>query len=155
MLLNCGVGEDSWKSLGPQGDQTISLKLNQSEYSLETLLLKLKLQYFGHLMQRTDSLEKAQILGKIEDRRRRERQRMKWLDGITDSMDMSFQQTLGNSEGQGSLACCGPWVCRVRNNLVTEQQTVLFSIVAVSIYIPTSSARGFPFLPTISSICSF
>ena len=51
-------------------------------------MLKLKLQHFGHLMQRTDSLEKAQILGKIEDRRRRERQRMKWLDGITDSTDM-------------------------------------------------------------------
>ena len=90
MLLNCGVGEDSWKSLGPQGDQTISLKLNQSEYSLETLLLKLKLQYFGHLMQRTDLFEKTLMLGKIEGRRRRGRQRMRWLDGITDSMDMGL-----------------------------------------------------------------
>ena len=58
------------------------------EYSLERLMLKLKLQYFGHLMQRTDSLEKTLMLGKIEGKRRRGRQRMRWLDGITDSMDM-------------------------------------------------------------------
>ena len=60
------------------------------EYSLEGLMLKLKLQYFGHQMQRTDSFEKTLILGKIEGRRRRGRQRMRWLDGITDSMDMGF-----------------------------------------------------------------
>ena len=60
------------------------------EYSLEGLMLKLKLQYFGHLMQRTNLLEKTLLLGKIEGRRRRGQQRMRWLDGITDSMDMSF-----------------------------------------------------------------
>ena len=60
------------------------------EYSLEGLMVKLKLQYFGHLMQRTDSLEKTLMLGKIEGRRRRGRQRMRWLDGITDSMDMGL-----------------------------------------------------------------
>ena len=66
------------------------LKEISPEYSLEGLMLKLKLQYFGHLMQRTDSLEKTLMLGKIEDRRRRGRQRMRWLDGITDLMDMSL-----------------------------------------------------------------
>ena len=62
------------------------------EYSLEGLILKLKLQYFSHLMQRTDSLERTLILGKIESRRRRGQQRIKWLDGITDSMDMSLSK---------------------------------------------------------------
>ena len=66
------------------------LKEISPEYSLEGLMLKLKLQHFGHLMQRTDSLEKTLMLGKIEGRRRRGRQRMRWLDGITDSMDMSL-----------------------------------------------------------------
>ena len=66
-------------------------------------MLELKLQYFGHL--RADSLEKILMLGKIEGRRRRGPQRMRWLDGITDSMDMS----LGVGDGQGSLACCSPW----------------------------------------------
>ena len=66
------------------------LKEISPEYSLAGLVLKLRLQYFGHLMQRTDSLEKALMLGKIEGRRRRGRQRMRWLDGITDSMDMSL-----------------------------------------------------------------
>ena len=68
------------------------LKEISSEYSLEGLMLKLKLQYFDHLMQRTDSLEKTLMLGKIEGRRRRRRQRMTWLDGIADSMDVSVSE---------------------------------------------------------------
>ena len=68
------------------------LKEISPEYSLEGLMLKLKLQYFGHLMQRTDSLEKTLMLGKIEGGRRRGRQRLKWLDGITDSMDMGLSK---------------------------------------------------------------
>ena len=68
------------------------LKEINLEYSLEGLLLKLKLQYFGHLMQRADSLEKTLMLGKIEGKGEREQQRMKWLDGISDSMDMNLNK---------------------------------------------------------------
>ena len=82
------------------------------EYSLEELMLKLKLQYFGHLMGRTDSLEKTLMLGKIKGKRRREWHRMKWLDSITNSVGMN----LGDSEGQGSLECCSPW-CRTESGI--------------------------------------
>ena len=89
MLLNCGVGEDlrvPWTAR--RSNQSI-LKEISPECSLEGLMLKLKLQYFGHLMQRADSLEKTLMLGKIEGRRRGW-QRMRWLVGITDSMDMDL-----------------------------------------------------------------
>jgi len=74
-----------------RSNQSILKEINP-EYSLEGLMLKLKLQYFGHLMRRADSLEKTLMLGKIEGRRRRGRQRMRWLDGITDSTDMSVRK---------------------------------------------------------------
>ena len=74
-------------------------------------MLKLKLQYFGHLMQRVDLLEKSLMLGGIGGRRRRGRQRMRWLNGITDSMDMGLGG-LGVGDGQGGLACCGSWGCK-------------------------------------------
>ena len=95
MLLNCHIGEDSWESLGLQGDPNQSiLKEISPEYSLEGLMLQLKLQYFSHLMQRTDSLEKTLMLEKIEGRRRRRQQRMRWLDDITNSMDMGLGKLL-------------------------------------------------------------
>ena len=91
MLLNCVVLDKTVESpLDCKEIKLVNPKGNQLEYSLEGLMLKLKLQYFGHLMQRTDSLEKILMLGKIEGRRRRGRQKMRWLDGITDSMDMSL-----------------------------------------------------------------
>ena len=74
--------------------------------SLEGMMLKLKFRYFGHLMRRVDSLEKTLMLGGIEGRRRRGRQRMRWLDGTTDSMDMSLREL---QDGQGGLVCCNSW----------------------------------------------
>ena len=89
MLLNCGVGEDSWTTR--RSNQSILEEISL-EYSLKGLMLKLKFQYFGHLMQRADSLEKTLMLGKIEGRRRRGKQRMRWLDGITNLVDMSLSK---------------------------------------------------------------
>ena len=90
--MKCGVGEDSRESLGLQGDPTSILKEISPECSLEGLMLKLKLQYFGCLMRRADSFEETLMLGKIEGRRRREQQRMRLLDGIMDSMDTSLSK---------------------------------------------------------------
>ena len=89
MLLTCGVGEDlrvPWTAR--RSNQSILNEINP-EYSMEGLMLKLKLQYFGHLMQRANSLEKTLRLGKIEGKRRRGQQRMRWLDGITSSVAMN------------------------------------------------------------------
>ena len=85
------------------------LKAINPEYSLEGLMLKLKLQYIGYLLQRADTLEKTLMLGKTAGRRRSGQQSIKWLAGIIDSMDYKPEQTLGDSEGQGSMACCSPW----------------------------------------------
>ena len=91
MLLNCGVGEDSLRVpwTARRSNQSV-LKEISPGCSLEGLMLKLKLQYFGHLRRRADSFEKTLMLGKIEGRRRRGQQRMRWLDGITDSVDMGL-----------------------------------------------------------------
>ena len=90
MLLNCGV-EDSKESSERRSNQSIQKEITPA-CSLEGLMLKLKLQYLGHLMRRVDSLERTLMLGRIEGRRRRGRQRMRWLDGITDSMGMSLSK---------------------------------------------------------------
>ena len=95
-----------------RSNQSILKEINP-EYSLEGLMLKLKIQYFGHLIRRADSLEKTLMLGKIEGRRRRGRQRMRWLDGWHHQPDgHEFEQTLGDSKGQGSLVCCSLWGCK-------------------------------------------
>ena len=93
MLLNCSFGKDSLRVpwTARRSNQSI-LKEISPEYSLEGLMLNLKLQYFGHMMRRTDSWEKILMLGKIEGGRRRGRQRMRWLDGITNVMDMRLNR---------------------------------------------------------------
>ena len=98
------------------------LKEINPEYSLERLVLKLKLQYFGQQMRRVDSLEKTLMLGKIEGRRRKGQKQMTWLDVIIYSNHMS-EQILGDSEGQRSLVLQSRWLERSRHDLATEQQT--------------------------------
>ena len=121
MLSNCSAGEDSWESLDQKEVQQSILKEISPKYSLEELMLKLKLQYFGYLMWRTDSLEKSLMLGKIEGGRRRGLQRMRWLDGITN-------QWTWVCVGSGSWWWTGkPGLLqsmgsqRVRHDWVTEQ----------------------------------
>ena len=101
-----------------RSNQSILKEIN-AKYSLEGLMLKLKLQYLGHLMRRANSLEKTPMLGKIEGKRRRGQQRMRWLDGITDSMDMSLSKLWEFGNGQGNQACCSP--CGHKESDMTEQ----------------------------------
>ena len=120
MLWDCGVGEDSWKSLWMQRANQSILKEISPNYSLEEQMLKLKLQYFGHLMRKTNSLEKTLTLGKIEGRRRRGRQRMRWSDGTT----MRWTWVWAGSRRQwwtgkpGVLQSTGPQ--RIRHDWATE-----------------------------------
>ena len=105
MPSSCAA-EDSWEALGKQGDQTSQSQRKSTLTSLEGLMLNLKLQYFGHLMWRTDSLEKSQMLGKSEEEEIREDE----MIGCHHQLKgYEFEQTPRDGEGQGSLACCHPW----------------------------------------------
>ena len=108
-----------WRIIFGAMNQSILKEISPGR-SLEGLMLKLKLQYFCHLMRRADLFEKTLMLGKIEGRRRRGRQRIRWLDGITDSVDMSLGGLREWEMGQGGLVCCGSWGCRVRHDWATE-----------------------------------
>ena len=119
MICNCAVEEDSWWSLGLQGDPTSQsiLKDISSEYSLEGLMLKLKLQYFGHLMRRIDSFEKTLMLRKIEGRRRRGWQRMRWLDCKTQNSGLrSKEEKPRHPINQSSR-------CNTQEGLLSVEQT--------------------------------
>ena len=119
MLLNCGVGEDSWESLELQDSNQPLLKETNPEYSLEGLMLKLKLQYFGHLMWTPDSLEKTLVLGKTEGGRRRgttEDEMVGWHHRLH---GREFGWTPGAGDGQGGLACCDSW--GLKESDTTEQ----------------------------------
>ena len=123
-----------------RSNQSIQMEINP-EYSLEGLMLKLKLQYFGHLMRRANSLEKTLMLGKIEGRRRRgwdvwmtENEMVGWHHWLN---GQEFEQTPGGGEGQGSLAGCRPWGCRVGHDWATEQLMKKCFLLKLNYIIPS------------------
>ena len=134
MLLNVVLEKTLERPLDYKKIRPVILKEISPRCSLQGLKLKLKLQYFGHLMQRADSFKKTLILGKIEGRRRRGWQRMRWLDSITDSMDMGH---LGAGDGQGGLVCCGS--CGHRQSDSTEQLNCTEKVQNFGDYICLSS----------------
>ena len=132
MLFNYGAGEDSWVPWATRRSNQSILKEINPKYSLKGLILKLKLQNFGHLMWRADLLEKTLMLGKIEGKRRRGRQRMRWVDGIIESMNMSLSK-LQETGGQASLACCHG-ISNIRHNLATSNNNKDFYFCIVYLY---------------------
>ena len=133
MLLNYGAGEDSQESPWTvrKSNQSNLNEINP-EYSLEGLMLKLKLQYFGHLMWRANSMEKILMLGKIEGKRRRGQQRIRLLHSVTESLNMSLSKLWRwwRTEEPGVLQCMGSQ--RIRQDLVTEQQQHSCSVTRFS-----------------------
>ena len=117
-----GAREGSWECLGLKGDQTSQSYRKSILNSLEGLMLKLKLQYFVHLMQRVDSLEKTLMLGKIEGIRRRTCQKMRWLDSITDSKNMTLSKIQEVVKNKGAWDAAVRGVTKSQTNLATEQQ---------------------------------
>ena len=147
MLLSCGVGEDSWESLGLQGDPTSPswrrsvLGVHQKDWCLSW-----NSQYFGHLMQRTDSLEKTLMLGKIEGGRKRGRQRMRWYNGITDSVDRSVSKLRELVMDREAWRATAHGVARVGHDWAIKLNW--------TIYIPTNSAQDFIFYTALPA-CVF
>ena len=130
MLSNCGAGQSSSESFGLQGgkNQWIIKEINP-EYSLEGVVLKLKLQYLAHLMQRANSLQKILVLGKMEGKRRRGWQRMRWLAGIIDSMDMSLSKPQEMVQDREAWGAAVRRVTKNRTQLTNWTKTMLSVIL--------------------------
>ena len=138
MLLNCVIGRLLRVPWTARRSNPSILKEISPEYSFEGLMLNLKLQYFGHLMGRADSFEKTLMLGKIEGWRRRGRMRMRWLDGITDSMNMSlskFQEIVKDKEAWHTAV---HWVTKSQTRLSNSRTTTVISYEAAVIHLTNS-----------------
>ena len=139
MLSNCGVGEDSrgpWTAR--RSNQSILKEINP-DYSLEGQMLKLNLQYFGHLMWRANSLEKILMLGKTEDKRRRGQQRMRWLDEITNSRDMSLSKLCDIVKDRGAWRAAVHWVTKSQTRLSNWTTTTHWYTVRYKAHLPCST----------------